>query len=443
MAQENGKIDFKSSVADKKLCSITIDIEVSSEIAGKEIDSAFNQLQQQARLDGFRQGKAPMNLIKDKYAKEAKDKAIENIVKNTVFDALAKENFVPIDFPIVDEFEYEIGQALKYRFTAECHPKIEVKNYKGISVRKEIFKVTDKSLGQTLDALRDRNAKLVPSSTGIATEKSFVSVDYDAFDDKGVVLPEITAKNHMLDLSSENTLKGFAKALKGAKAGDEKDAKVEYPSDYPNKTLAGKTITFKTKVIEIKEKELPELNDDFAKDMGTENLEDLKNKVKESVETEEKRRQDMDAEKQVVEYLVEKNKFEVPQSLVVQQKEHLIERMKNYFKNQGMPKEFIEKQVETGENKFKDEAEKNVRLSYILNTIYTNENLAVTDADLEAEKNKMKESNPGRTEAVDKYFAEKKENIMLSLKETKLFKFLLDNAKIKEEVKEMPLKKEG
>ncbi|MDR1695655.1 MAG: trigger factor [Endomicrobium sp.] len=440
MARENDKIDFKSSVADKKLCSITIDIEVSPEIAGKEIDSAFNQFQQQARLDGFRQGKAPINLIKEKFAREAKDKAVENIVKSTVFDALAKENFVPIDFPVVDEFNYEIGQALKYRFTAECHPKVEVKGYKGIPVKKEIFKVTDKSLGQSLDALRDRNAKLVPSS-GAASDKSFVSVDYDAFDDKGVALPEITAKNHMLDLGSENTLKGFAKALKGAKAGDEKDAKVEYPADYPNKALAGKTVTFKTKVIEIKEKELPQLNDDFAKDMGTENLEDLKNKVKESIEAEEKRRQDMDVEKQVVEYLVEKNKFEVPQSLVAQQKEHLIERMRNYFKTQGAPEEFIEKQIETGDAKFKDEAEKNVRLSYILNTIYSGENLAVTDADLEAEKNRMKESNPSRLEAVDKYFAEKKENIMLSLKETKLFKFLLDNAEIKEEVKDMPLKK--
>ncbi len=442
MTQQNAKIDFKSSVVDKKLCSITMEVEVSPETAGKEIDTAFDQLQRQARLDGFRQGKAPINMIKDKYSKEAKDKALENIVKGTVFSALEKESFAPIDFPVIDEFDYEVGQALKYRFTAECHPKIEVKDYKGIPVKKEIFKVTDASLGQSLDALRERNAKLVPSASGTVTEKSFVAVDYDAIDPEGKPLPEITAKNHMLDLGSDNTVKGFQTALKGAKAGDEKDAKVEYPADYPNKTLAGKTITFKTKVVEIKEKELPELNDDFAKDMGTENLEDLKSKVKEAIESEEKRRQDTDVEKQVVEFLVEKNKFEVPQSLVAYQKENLIKRMKDYLQNQGAPKEYVEKQAELGDAKFQEEAEKNVRLSYILNAIYTNENLAVTDADIEAEKNKMKSSNPGREEAVDKYFSEKKEDLMLSLKESKLFKFLLDNAKIKEEIKDMPLKKD-
>ncbi len=441
MADSNAKIDFKSTVVDKKLCSITMDIEVSSDAAGKEIESVFNEIQKSARIDGFRQGKAPISMVKDKYSQEAKDKAIENIVKGTVFDALEKENFLPIDFPVIDEFDYELGQTLKYRFTAECHPKVEIKDYKNIPLKKEIFKVTDKSLGQSIDALRERNAKLIPSASGIVTEKSFVSVDYEAFDGD-TALAEITAKNHMLDLGSENTVKGFQKALKGAKVGEEKNAVVEYPADYPNKTLAGKKITFKTKVIEIKEKELPELNDDFAKDMGTENLEDLKSKVKEAIEAEEKRRQDSDIEKQIVEYLIEKNKFEVPQSLVEHQRENLINRMREYMQNQGAPKEFIDKQAEQGQEKFKEEAEKNVRLSYILNSIYTKENLAVNDADIEAEKEKMKSSNPGREAAVDKYFTENKENIMLSLKEQKLFKFLLDNAKIKEEVKDMPLKKD-
>lgn len=437
---EQNKIDFKSTVVDKKLCSITMDIEISPENANKEIEKAYTEIQSQVRLDGFRQGKAPINLIKEKFADEAKNKAIENIIRGTVLDALEKEKFLPLDFPVVEEFDYEVGQILKYRFTAECHPKVEIKDYKEIPVKKEIFKITDASLSESLDALRERNARLIPSVSGEVKTESFVFVDYEAFDEEGKALPSITAKNHMLDLGSENTVKGFQEALKGAKTGEERDAKVEYPADYPNKDLAGKKITFKTKVNEIKEKELPELNDDFAKDMGLENLEELKTKVKEAIEAEEKRRQEMDTEKQIVEYLIEKNKFDVPVSLVNYQKEKLIERMSNYFQQQGAPKEYIEKQIEQGQEKFKEEAEKNVRLSYILNTIYTNENLAVTEADIEAEKEKMKASNPGREDAVDKYFVEKKENIDLALKEEKLFKYLIDNAKIKEEVKDMPLK---
>ncbi|MDR2426726.1 MAG: trigger factor [Endomicrobium sp.] len=441
MAEESKKIDFKSTVIDKKACSITLDVEVSPETAVKKIDEAFIGLQRQVRLDGFRQGKTPMNIIREKYAEEAKSRAVENVIKGTILNALEKEKFLPIDFPVVDEFDYEVGNTLKYRFTAECHPSIEVKDYKAIPVKKEIFKVTGASLAQSLDALRERNAKLIPSKSGVIGEKSFAVVDYEAFDN-GIALPEISAKNHMLDFGYDNTVKGFKEALKGAKIGDERDVKAEYPADYPNKTLAGKTIMFKTTVQEIKEKELPDLNDDFAKDMGVENLEDLKNKAKEAIEAEEKRRQDIDVEKQIIEYLIKKNVFEVPQSLVERQKENLVKKMKEYMQKQGTQKDYIDKQVELGQQKFKEEAEKNVRLSYILNALYINEKLQITEHDLDEEKNRMKTVNPGRDEAVEKYFEENKENIIISLKETKLFKFLLDNAKIEEVVKDMPLKED-
>jgi trigger factor len=442
MVKSTKAIDFKSSVINKKPCSISMEVEVSESVVSKEIESAFCQIQKQAKIDGFRQGKVPMEVVKKKFVQEAKDRAVESAIRGTVMDALDKESFVPFDFPVVDELNYEIGQNLKYRFSAESHPKVEVNDYKNIHVKKEVFKVTDKSLGQSLDALRERNARLVPSKTGIVSEESLVLVNYDAFDADGKALPEVSAKENMLDLGSENTLKGFKSVLKGSKVAEAKEAKIEYPLDYSNKTLAGKTVMFKIKLNEIKEKELPELNDDFAKDMGTENLEDLKTKIKETIEAEEKRRQNTDIEKQVVDYLLEKNKFDVPHSLVEQQKKTLVERMKSYMQNQGASKEYIEKQLLVGEAKFREEAEKNVRLSYILNSVYAKENLAVTDADIEAEKNKMKSSNPGREASVDKYFDEKKENITLSLKEEKLFGFLLKDAKVDVEEKDMPLKKD-
>jgi trigger factor len=439
MAQETKTIEFKSTVVDRKPCSITIDVEVAENVAFCEVENVFNQMQKYAKIDGFRQGKVPMSIIKQKFLDQAKNKAMENVVKKTVLNALDKENFVLIDFPIVDEFDYELGQVLKYSFSAQCHPKVELKDYKSIPIKKEIFKVTDANLSQALDILRQRNAILVESKSVEVKNDSFVSVDYEAFDNDGNSLPEINSKGHLLDLSSQNTLKEFKDALIGVKVEQEKDAKIEYPADYPNKTLAGKTISFKIKVIQIKEKQLPELNDDFAKDMGTENLEDLKNKVKENIEEQEKRRQDMDVEKQIIDYLLEKNKFEVPSSLVAEQKNTLIEKMKSYMKNQGASEDYITNQVKLGDSKFSQEAENNVRLSYILNSIYNRENLAVTDADIDSEKNKMKSSNPGRD--VDKYFREKKENIIVSLKEQKLFSFLIENAKIEVEHKDMPLSK--
>ncbi|MDR2811932.1 MAG: trigger factor [Endomicrobium sp.] len=441
MVKSTKAIDFKSSVINKNPCSISIEVEVLESVVSKEIETAFCQIQKQAKIDGFRQGKVPMEVVKKKFVQEAKDRAVETIIRGTVMDALDKEYFVPFDFPVVNELNYEIGQNLKYRFSAESHPKVEVKEYKNIPVKKEIFKVTDKSLWQSLDALRERNARIVLSKTGIASEESLIFVDYDAFDANGKALSEVSAKGNMLDLGSENTLKGFKSALKGSKVAEEKETKIEYPLDYPNKTLAGKTVMFKIKINEIKEKELPELNNDFAKDIGMENLEDLKKKVKETIEAEEIRRQNMDVEKQIINYLLEKNKFDVPQSLVEQQKKILVEKMKSYMQNQVAYKE-IEQQLLIGEPKFREEAEKNVRLFYILNSVYAKEDLTITDADIEAEKNKMKSSNPGREASIDKYFDEKKENIMLSLKEEKLFEFFLKNAKVDVEEKNMIVKKD-
>ena len=340
---------------------------------------------------------------------------------------------------VANEVDYIFSQ-IQQQVTAECHPKIDIKDYKNIPIKKEVFEISDENLDVSINVLRERNAKLVPSKLNEVGESSFVFVDYDAFGSDGKILHEITAKSYMLDLSSDNTREEFKKVLRNSKIGDERSTKIEYETNYPNGTLAGKTIIFKIRVVEIKEKELPEFNDDFARDLGTENAGDLRMKVKKSMESEEKIRQNIDVEKQIVEYLLNNNKFEVPSSLDATQEKFLIEKMKKYLESQCVSKEYIQKQIEFENGKFKEEAEKNVRLSYILNAIYKSESLVVTDSDFEIERNKIKTLNLGKENVADKYFLEKKDNILLSLKEKKLFDFLINNAKIEILERRMPLR---
>lgn len=434
------KYEFKSKVVEKKQCSISMEVEIEPSQTDIELKFVYSSIQQTAKIAGFRAGKVPMDLIKKNYSDVAKEKLIENMIKRTVFSALEKENFAPIDMPIITNIEYEIGQVLKYSFKAECQPDVKAKDYKEIKIKKEKYKVTDVNINANIDVLLDRNAKLIVSQDGKVKKDSFVIVNYEGFCD-GKPVENIKAKDHMIDLGAENTLKGFKEGLIDAKKGDIKDIEIEYPKDYLNKVLAGKKVIFKTTVEEVKEKELPQLNDDFAKDMGSENLEDLKNKIKESLESEETRRQKREVENQIIEHLLEKNKFEVPQSIVLQQKNYLIKRMSDYFKSQGANEEFIAKQVEESDKKYLEEAEKNVRLSYILNSICMEEKIEVSDKELGDEKQKMLDSNPTRKEDVENYFKENKANIAASLKEEKIFKFLLDNAQITETEKDMPIKK--
>lgn len=434
------KYEFKSKVVEKKQCSISMEVEIEPSQTDIELKFVYSSIQQTAKIAGFRAGKVPMDLIKKNYSDVAKEKLIENMIKRTVFSALEKENFAPIDMPVITNIEYEFGKVLKYSFKAECQPDVKAKDYKEIKIKKEKHKVTDANINANIDVLLDRNAKLVVSQDGKVKKDSFVIVNYEGFCD-GKPVENIKAKDHMIDLGAENTLKGFKEGLIDAKKGDIKDIEIEYPKDYLNKVLAGKKVIFKTTVEEVKEKDLPQLNDDFAKDMGLENLEDLKNKIKESLESEETRRQKREVENQIIEHLLEKNKFEVPQSIVLQQKNYLIKRMSDYFKSQGANEEFIAKQVDESDKKYLEEAEKNVRLSYILNSICTEEKIEVSDKELDDEKQKMLDSNPTRKEDVENYFKENKANIAASLKEEKIFKFLLDNAQITETEKDMPIKK--
>jgi trigger factor len=432
------KCEFQSKVLEKKPCALVMEVEIPTSQTDAEMVNVYQSIQASAKVPGFRAGKVPMDLVKKEYEGLAKEKLVEKMIQKTVFSALEKENFSPIDMPTVKDINFEEGKNLKYVFEAECHPEIKATDYKGIVVKKEKLNVTDANIDENIKIMLDRNSKLVISNDGIIKKDSFVIVNYQGFCD-GAEIKEIKANDHMLDLGAENTLKGF-KNLVGSKKGETKDIEIEYPGDYPNKVLAGKKVIFKTTVVEIKDKQLPELNDDFAKDMGLENLEDLKKKLKETIEQEEVKRQNTEVEKQIVEHLLNNNKFDVPVTIIAQQKEYLIKKMSDYMKNQGAPEDYIAKQVESNQEKYNDEADKNVRLSYILNSIYLTEKLEVSEQDLETEKQKMLDSNPTRKDDVEKYFNEHKNNISASMKEEKLFKFLLDNTKVTETEKDMPVK---
>ncbi len=425
------KYEFKSKVLERKPCLISMEVEIEPSQTNPELDKVYNSIQKTAKIAGFRTGKVPMDMVKKNYSEFAREKLIENVIGKSIFNVLEQEKFIPLDMPVITKMEYDFGKVLKYSFKAECQPDFTAKDYKGIKVSKKINKITDKKVDEEIKMLQDRNASLVVSEKGEAAKDSFVIVSYEGFID-GKAVEKIKAKEFMIDLGAENTLKGFKDGLTGSKKGETKDIEIEYPKDYLNKELAGKKVTFKTKIEEIKDKKLPEANDDFAKDLGLENLEDLKKKIKESLEKEEVKRQNAEVENKIIEHLLDKNVFDVPESVVLSQKNYLIKRMSDYMKQQGAKEDFIKKQVESSDKKYAEEANKSVRLAYILNSVCSQEKLDVTDEDLNAEKQEMLDANSARKDDVENYFKENKENIASFLKEEKIFKFLKDNADITE-----------
>lgn len=428
------KDDIKVNIVDQKPCSIVMSIEVPHPEVSEETERVYQDIQKVAQVPGFRAGKAPMDLVKKNYTSAAREKVIENLIRRTLFSSLKAHGIEPIDSPTINEMSFEFDRPFTYQVRAERHPEVKAKDYKGIKITKEIHPVTEARVKEQIEALRERNARLVESKSDTVNDKSFVTVDSECF--KGTEpVNELKAKNQLIDLSSPQTIPGFKEGLVGAKKDEERDIKVKFPDEYPDKKIAGQEMNFKIKVLAIKEKELPALDDELAKDFGLKDLAELQTKVRESMEAEETKRQDQEVEKQIIDHLVKVNEFPVPDSLVEEQLNYLLKRMEDYLRRQGLSQEEWNKNIDRWREKYKPEAERNVRVSYILNGIADEEKLGVTDDDLKAERERMEKANPERAADVEKYFNEQKSRISANLKEEKIFKFLLDNAKVKEETK--------
>jgi trigger factor len=423
--------DLKVTIIETKPCSVTMNIEVPHRDVLTETELVYEQIQKEAKMPGFRPGKAPMEMVKKSFEKTAREKVMENLIQKSVYSAITEKKVDPVDYPRVHDVCFEFEKPLTFKVKVEKHPEFKVKDYKGIKINKEIHVIDDKKVNETIETLRERNAKLAESGSEVVGANHFVSVDYSAFVD-GVEAEELKAKNQMLDMSSAQMIAGFKEGLMGAKKGEEKDIKVIFPKEAPDKKLAGKEVVFKAVVTDIKEKQLPALDDEFAKDLGVQNIDELKTKIKESLDVEEKRHLDESIKGQVIDHLVKENSFDVPESFVGEQYKHLVDKTKNYLSYQKIQKEAMDSYIEKGKEKLMKEAERNVRISYIISGIAKEEKIEVTEEDLKKEMEEIKKRNPGKEKTAEQYFEKNKESIESAMKEDKIFKFLLENAKIKE-----------
>jgi trigger factor len=372
-----------------------------------------------------------MDLVKRNYSSTAREKVVESLIQQTVFSSLKAHGIEPINYPLIEEVNFDFDKPFKYRMKAERHPEFKVKDYKKIKVNKEVREVTESSVGKRIDALRERNARLEESKTGLIGATSFAIVDFDGYVE-GQSVEQLKAKNQLFDLSAPQSLKGFNEGLTGMKKGEEKEIVIKMPQEYPDKKIAGKDVAFKVKVCEIKEKLLPALDDEFAKDLGVGSLQELKDKVKEAMEAEEKKREGEEVDRQLIEHLLAGNAFPVPDSLIEEQLDYIMKRTENYYTGQGGQKAEWDKKAAEMRPKYREEAEKNVRLSYILNAVAQEEKLDVAEEEIAKELEKVVKANPGKEEEVKKYFSENKSSIASRLKEQKIFEFLIKEAAVKE-----------
>jgi len=420
----------KVKVLKEEDCIITLSIELPKEVAAQELDSVYQNIQSRASLPGFRTGKAPMELVRKNFADKARQAVLENLVSRASTQVMRERKLEVIDTPRVEKLDYEIGKALVFHLRVEKDPVVKAKDYKGIKVNRPSTGVSDADIAKTLEEIRERNANLVASAAPKVEKTHFAVVDFEGKID-GKAFPGGSAKNYLLDMNQPQTIAGFSEGILGAEIGREREVKVTFPQDYARKEWAGKDAVFQVTVKEIKEKKLPALDDDFAKDLGLTSLSDLQQKVRENLEKEQKAKSDRSIEEQIDQTLLDNHKFSVPPTLVEERTRTLTHRALSNLQRQGLVAAGDKQAEETIKEKTRPQAEKDVRLSYLFKSIAAQEKLEATAADVEELKKKALEETKDNPQNVTKYFQERDLAIRASLTEGKVLEFLKNNAKVK------------
>lgn len=422
--------NVKVQITDDKLCEVSIAVEIDLHVVNKERDTVFSSILQRAKVPGFRQGKAPLEVIKRTYHENARQQVMENLISRIIPEILRENNIRPVAAPRVEKHDFDFGKAFSLQVKVEKQPDIKVKDYKKIKIKKKLYPVDETQVDRQVDGLRERNARLVAVQDTRAEKEHFVVVDYRGTID-GKPIPGGEAKNQLINLSASLMIQGFAEGMIGMSVGEEKEIEVQFPQEYPQKECAGKKALFFVAVREIKKKILPEHDDEFAKDVGFKTLSEMRDHVRQDMELSAQKKTDKELRDQLCAHVLESNVFPVPQSLIEEHADIMLERTHSLFIQQGYPENAWLKQKEQSQEKIRPEAEKQVRLSYILSAVAAIERIEAKDEDFDAEFNKAVSQSPAREHAIREYYNKHKDEILSRIKEDKLFKFLFDSAKIK------------
>lgn len=425
--------DIKVKVLSEKGCLQTLSVELPAAKVKEKIEAAFKDVQGQAKLPGFRPGKAPIEMVRESFKGAAYERAQDLLMREGVTEALKTKKINPVQTPVVQTANFIPEKSFQFEFQVEVAPQVKLGNYKGLKLTQKKKSVTNDDVQKAIDNLADMNAKLVESKDEALKNTHFAVVNYEGLLD-GKPIEGAKAENFLLDMSAPQAIAGLAEGLVGAKAGEERDVPVKFPEDSPAKELAGKQAVFKVKLAAIKEKSKPVLDDEFAKDLGLESLKVLETRIRENLEREQKQSAQAELEKLVVEQLLKEHEFEVPASLVEQQAKQLIERQTGRMRQQGIPADTLAKVVEKAKPEIEKQAEKDVRLAYILNAVASAESIEASEAEINAKINGIVgQSEEKRRASLEKALKSTYAGqIQSEIRESKLFAWLIEHAKIKE-----------
>lgn len=413
-----------------------ITIEIPAEQVNEEIEKAYSAIQKKAKIQGFRPGKAPMQLIKRTYSDAMRDDVMRRLYQQTLYKAMDEHKVEPIDSPTIESDILEPGVPFKYSAVIEVMPQILLKEPTGLIVNKEIYVPKPENIDGELKRMQENMAQMIPLEEGAAVENGHtVSVEYSIAVDGS---PEETsgAQSAEVEVGSNKLIPGFEEQLIGMKQGESKEFTLELPAGGDSAESTGKKGLFSVTVGEIKRKELPELDDEFAQQFGEfDTMEELRAKMIEYHEKHEKDRIENEFKERIIQALIKKNPMDVPESMVKRQLDHMFENLKNRLKSQQMSLEMMGLDAESFRARFRDDAIDKVRGGLLLMALVEKENISVSDEDLTAQYEKIAAGNPEMLDRIKEYYTSNqnaKSSVISEIKEDKAISYLIDHAVVTE-----------
>lgn len=370
---------------------IKLDIEIPAKDAVDAYNRAVRQISNYVDIPGFRKGKAPRNLVEKHVGTERiKRDALDILLPKVFQDAISKNKLDVISQPYVESYDFEIGQDLKIVAKVELRPEVKLGEYKNLTVETEEYVTPDDAFDKALNGLAQKHATFQLVVDRPSKDTDIVVMDFDG-SVNGEKIQGGAAENYPLDLANSNFIPGFAEQLIGKKVGEEFDITVDFPKDYHEKKLAGQPAVFKIKIKEIKEKALPEINDEFAQKMGPfKTVDELKADIQNFLDTTKQNEDKKNSENAIFEKILNDAKVDIQQSMIEREAQSLLEEYKQRLASQGYSYEQAMKNQSQEElnSELQKEASARIKNSLVIDKIAQEENITVDFADLE---HKLKE----------------------------------------------------
>jgi len=378
-----------------------IQVEIPVDEVNRETESLIQKYQKLARIPGFRRGHVPASIIRQRFAEDLKSDVVEALVPRYFRKEADKQGLIPVSQPQVTDVHLKDNEPLRFKASFEVMPEVKVEGYKELRAEKPEITVTDEEVEQSLNGLREQHATYTSVEGRTLADGDYAQVSLDGQPKDGDGKP-VHMDDIMVEIAGKNTMPEFTENLRGASAGDERVFDVVYAPDAAEQRLAGKTFTYTVRVQSIKQKSLPELDDQFATQLGEfKTLAEVRQRIREGMEAERKHTAEHEAKDKLVAELVKRSEFEVPEALVDRQIDVRLERGLRALAAQGMKAEDIKKmdlnRLRVGQ---REQALQEVKASLLLDKIAEEEKIEVSDEEINGEIDALARQSKQTPEAI-------------------------------------------